>query len=82
MRSLSYLVVVAVLLTTAPYALAGDGDGGKSNGGRCVTCPRCSNLCDLSVTKDEVTKHCYGVECKTICIPCVVFPWQKRQGCL
>ena len=49
---------------------------GKSGHGRCLFCPRCSEPCFPSVTTEAETRHCWDVECKTICIPRVRFPWE------
>ena len=43
---------------------------------RQVCCPQCK----LTVSLEKVKKHCYGVECKTICIPRFSFPWQLDRG--
>ena len=48
-------------------------------------CPKCSHdcqTCKLEAEIVDVEKKCFEVECKTICIPRVVFPWQKKKlGC-
>jgi hypothetical protein len=44
-----------------------------------VQCPRCQSYCKLEVEKELEKKHCWKVECETICIPPVRFPWQR--GC-
>lgn len=49
-----------------------------------VACPHCSSSCTPVVRKEDKTKHCWGIQCKTICIPRVTFPWQKKSkscGC-
>lgn len=50
-----------------------------------VCCPQCackSSCCTLEAEMVDVEKKCFEVECKTICIPKVVFPWQKKKhGC-
>ena len=45
----------------------------------CVSCSSCCPKCKLSIDKEAVKKHFYEVECKTICIPKVTFPWQKPR---
>lgn len=42
----------------------------------CVSCPRCFT-CKLDVEAIEEGRSCWDVECEQICIPNVVFPWQK-----
>ena len=76
-----FAIIVATLLSAAPAPiLAGDGPG--MAGRNCdVHCPRCQGTCELSVSKEEVKKHCWDVECKTICIPRITFPWQKCGDC-
>jgi hypothetical protein len=37
--------------------------------------------CTLTVECGKKAKECFDVECKTICIPPVRFPWQKKPGC-
>ncbi|TWU36654.1 hypothetical protein Q31b_49360 [Novipirellula aureliae] len=39
-------------------------------------CPNCNHNCKLEAKQVEVEKKCYEVECETICVPRVVFPWQ------
>lgn len=42
-------------------------------------CPRCQATgCELKVEQVDEEKYCWKVECETICIPRVVFPWQKN----
>ncbi|MGV3484805.1 MAG: hypothetical protein ACO1RT_10345 [Planctomycetaceae bacterium] len=46
----------------------------------CHACPQCNYVCKLDVTKSEQEKECFDVEAKVVCIPRVVFPWQKNCG--
>jgi hypothetical protein len=46
-----------------------------------VQCPQCDHTCKFSVDTDKEAKHCYDSECEPICIPKVVFPWQKKKAC-
>lgn len=42
-------------------------------------CPKChAACCKLEVEQVDEEKYCWKVECETICIPRVVFPWQKN----
>ena len=46
-------------------------------------CPKCDcdcSTCKLDAEVVDVEKKCFEVECKTICIPRIVFPWQKKQS--
>jgi hypothetical protein len=52
-----------------------------------ICCPRCScSCCKLKVDEGEHEKYCWEIECKEICVPRVVFPWQnpglcRSEGC-
>ena len=46
----------------------------------CNTCPRCNACCELKAEKVDLEKKCWTVERQQICIPRVVFPWQKSCG--
>lgn len=46
----------------------------------CNCCPDCG-CCSLEAELVDVEKKCYETECKVICIPRVVFPWQKKKSC-
>jgi hypothetical protein len=75
-------ILATVLLVASPVLVARAGDGcGDSKCGVGVHCPRCHGTCELSVSKEEVKKSCWDVECKTICIPRITFPWQKCGDC-
>ena len=81
MRSLYYTLTVAASLILVSLVCAGDGPLEKHGHGRFLKCPNCHNTCTLSVEKGKVTRECYDVECKQICIPRVTFPWQKKACC-
>ncbi|KAA1259721.1 hypothetical protein LF1_22580 [Rubripirellula obstinata] len=64
-----------------PTAQAGCLKGDKCCKKAC--CPKCSHecqTCKLEAELVDVEKKCFEVETKTICIPRVVFPWQKKQS--
>ncbi len=42
----------------------------------CVACQQCG--CQMKVEDIKVSHHCWQVETKTVCIPPITFPWQKR----
>jgi hypothetical protein len=53
--------------------------------GRChgllkAKCPRCKSCCNLKVDCVNEEKECFEIECEQICVPRVVFPWQKRRA--
>ena len=71
------LATITVTATIQPtQSQAGFGHHGKSND--CCVCPSCQHVCKLTAEKVEEEKTCFDVESKVICIPRVVFPWQKK----
>jgi hypothetical protein len=72
----------ALVLVTSPTVATRAGDGcSDSNCGARACCPRCHETCELTVSKEEAKESCWDVECKTICIPRITFPWQKCGQC-
>ena len=65
------------MATWSAQLLVAGGYVGGCDDGSCVTCPQCNGCCELKSEKVDEDKHCWKVECKTICIPRIVFPWQK-----
>ena len=50
--------------------------------GHCrAICPNCDRCCTFNAECGKEEKECYEVECVEICIPRVVFPWQKQRSC-
>jgi len=49
--------------------------------GCCKRCPACDHVCNLDAKQVDEAKTCFEVESKVICIPRVVFPWQKKSSC-
>ncbi len=47
--------------------------------GCCRRCPACDYVCKLDAEKGEEDRLCFDVESKVVCIPRVVFPWQKKS---
>lgn len=47
------------------------------HGAACHSCPRCSHVCKLKAQLVDEDIPCFEVEEKVVCIPRVVFPWQK-----
>lgn len=72
-------VILATLLglMTTSSVSAGPGKLLDQTGHSC--CPVCDHKCNLDVEEIEVDKTCFEVESKVICIPRVVFPWQKAK---
>lgn len=73
-------------MLSASIAIAGDHKGHGQRTG--LICPQCTEPCYPTVTKGKETRHCWGVETKTICIPRVRWPWEtwgkgdgKSGGC-
>ena len=73
----SLLLVAVLCLLNAQHASALGGKLLDQTG--CACCPVCDHVCKLEAEKVEVEKTCYNVEAKVICIPRVVFPWQKAR---
>lgn len=71
-------VVLILLMLSASIAIAGDHHNKKGHGERDhgLFCPRCAEPCYPTVTKAKETRHCWGVETKTICIPRITWPWE------
>lgn len=44
----------------------------------CCVCPQCQHRCQLKAERVEEERECFEVESKVVCIPRVVFPWQKQ----
>lgn len=44
-----------------------------------ICCPVCDHVCKLKAEKVDEEIPCFEVESKVICIPRVVFPWQKKH---
>ncbi len=81
MRLFYFLILFTTLLT--PHHLASQAAEPHPQTSCCeVTCPHCHYSCKFSVDIEEDAHHCYGVECKPICIPRVVWPWQRKKCCL
>lgn len=78
-RFILTLTSCAAVLLVGSYAQGGQG------GHFHATCPKCHNCCVLKAECGKEEKSCWEVECEKICIPCVVFPWQKwkakKNGC-
>ena len=80
MKNISRLIPVILLLCFVTSIWAGK--HASNNPCCCKTeCPRCDHVCELSVDLEDVAKNCYCVEEKAVCIPRIVFPWQKRACC-
>lgn len=76
MRYLVFSLTLTLFLLPEPAPLAGGGCGTGQ-----VCCPKCNYVCEFSVDKAKEKKHCYEVQCKTICIPPLTFPWQSGHAC-
>ena len=81
-KNLTMLTLCIALGAFGPQANAGcDGIGCDSGcSSCCTTCPQCNTsckTCKLKIDEEEVSKHCWKVECEEICIPNFVWPWQQ-----
>ena len=44
----------------------------------CHCCPECEHtICVPTPVTEKVSRHCWGVDCKVICIPAIKWPWQS-----
>ncbi|MGB7328140.1 MAG: hypothetical protein WBD31_24910 [Rubripirellula sp.] len=74
------LAVIALVATPSP-ASAGLPMGLLDQTGCTKRCPACDHVCKFDAKEVDVEKSCFDVESKVICIPRVVFPWQKKDKC-
>ena len=78
-RSRIYSILFAIAMI-ATYATSANTANAEINiCGLCKKCPSCD--CSLEAKMVDVEKSCFEVETKTICIPRVVFPWQRNKAC-
>ncbi len=81
--SIKRIIQTSLMLAAAVCVLQSQDDavaGGNlldQTGHSC--CPVCDHVCKLEAKQVEEEKSCYKVETKAICIPRVVFPWQKAR---
>ena len=87
-KNLSRALVIAFVAVSVGSLLSladvSAGWGGKKildQTGCCKRCPACDHVCNLDAEQVEEEKTCFDVETKVICIPRVVFPWQKKKSC-
>lgn len=74
-------IAMVAFLVFAPEAPQVSAVGCLDETGCIDCCPACGYTCELNAEcKDEKIKG-FDVESKVICIPRVVFPWQKRDAC-
>ncbi len=74
-RLAALLAGIAIAWTAAVDA----GHGKHFDQTGCVCCPVCDHCCELKAEQVKEEKTCFEVESKLICIPRVVFPWQKKS---
>lgn len=71
------MLAVAMCLIQTQDASAIGGKLLDQTGHAC--CPVCDHVCKLDAKQIEEEKTCFEVESKAICIPRVVFPWQRAK---
>ncbi len=78
---LDRIFLAALINFAMVFGIATAGDCfGRCNKG-CVTCPSCRHVCcQLNAEPVDEEKSCWKVECKDICVPRVVFPWQNPHA--
>ncbi|MCR9116900.1 MAG: hypothetical protein NXI22_08105 [bacterium] len=76
MRSIIYCTIALALAITTTTTSSTTATAFE----RCHShCPHCQEACYASVSVENEKKHCWNIECKTVCIPRVTFPWQQCQ---
>lgn len=75
--AIAVVLATALSLLSATPSFAAPGKLLDQTGHAC--CPVCDHKCNLDVEEIEVEKKCFEIETKAICIPRVVFPWQKAK---
>tara|TARA_R110002049_G_scaffold4601_5_gene32584 strand:- start:811597 stop:812244 length:648 start_codon:yes stop_codon:yes gene_type:complete len=77
-------VLIALVAALSIHATPASAIFGKKlvdqTGCPCFTCPSCKHTCNLEAELVDAEKVCFETEEKVICIPRVVFPWQKRSA--
>lgn len=71
------LIAAALCLLNSQSAFALGGKLLDQTG--CTCCPVCDHVCKLTAEQVDEDKTCFDVESKVICIPRVVFPWQRAK---
>lgn len=74
-----YSLMTAIAMVATCVIDAGKADAEINICCPCKSCPSCD--CSLEAKMVDVEKSCFEVETKTICIPRVVFPWQRKKAC-
>lgn len=80
-RYLAILLATAGTFAAAPFVLGTNPLAAGHSSGCDVTCTHCGREFCYPVPKEvTVSKHCWEVECKRVCIPAVRFPWERWFG--
>jgi hypothetical protein len=87
MKVISRVLPVAIIVVTALQLqpMSNDAKAGihdilrVDQTGSCKRCPACDYQCKLNAEIVDEEKPCFDVESKVICIPRVVFPWQRKK---
>lgn len=84
-RTIALVIAVTLgcLLSPGPVAPAGDPPTVLCEDGCDHSCRRCGSVCRPVPTTRTVSKHCWRVEWKKVCIPAVQPPWARwwRKAC-
>ncbi|WP_153559142.1 hypothetical protein [Roseimaritima sediminicola] len=72
-----WILTFALVMPAATWGTASTTRAGGLDCLGCSHCPRCDNGCTLSVDRADADRHCWQVEYEQVCIPKIVFPWQK-----
>ena len=81
-QSIRIVMAIATIQVAALSMIKNETQAGKhkllDQTGCSLCCPACNHRCNFSAEQVDEEKSCFEVEAKVICIPRVVFPWQKE----
>ena len=85
-KFLTKLVVASGLMMIAAFMLQSNNASAvfghkllDQTGCHCCACPSCKHICTFESEVVDAERECFETEEKVICIPRVVFPWQKKS---
>ena len=82
LRPFFHLIAVTIIVLSGSFAERHVSAAGCLDQTGCVDCcPACGYQCDFDAECKDETIDGFDVESKVICIPRVVFPWQRRDAC-
>ena len=73
--TIAFSTVAFTSESPAGFGLHGRSSHHRGTASRC--CPQCHYRCKFNVERGEEEEYCWKIEHDVICVPRVVFPWQK-----